>query len=169
MRRRRYIEVWRSGRALQACRRGGVDAWTVELRRCAVRVGTSRYGSLELWRRAAGGASICLKRSGDALQALPQKKCGALELKRIVVCRGNFSLSFLKARDSRHHSPARPTPREPTKFSEGNPLFYTGADAFKIGGPRTKSSGVRVFAGDKGHNQPTFVTFVTFANGDQMK
>jgi len=32
-----------------------------------------------------GRGGVCLKRSGDALQALPQKRCGALELKRIVV------------------------------------------------------------------------------------
>ncbi len=36
----------------------------------------------------------------------------------------------------------RPTPREHTKFSEGNPQFIMGRAPSKIGGPRTKSSGV---------------------------
>ena len=34
------------------------------------------------------------------------------------------------------------TPRKPTKFSEGRPPIYSEADAFKIGGPSTKSSGI---------------------------
>jgi hypothetical protein len=35
-----------------------------------------------------------------------------------------------------------PRSREPTKFSKGNPLFTSGENAFKIGDPTTKSSGV---------------------------
>ena len=31
--------------------------------------------------------------------------------------------------------------REPTKFSEGNPHIYSGEDAVKIGGTRTKFTG----------------------------
>ena len=36
-------------------------------------------------------------------------------------------------------SPQRPTPCVATKFSEGWPQIRSGADAFKIGGPRTNS------------------------------
>ncbi len=45
-------------------------------------------------------------------------------------------------------SPPLPTPREPTKFSEGPPQFFCGSGAFKIGRPHTKSSGgfTRLFA-----------------------
>src|SRR5436190_4928785 len=39
-------------------------------------------------------------------------------------------------------SPGLPTRRAPAKFSESNPPFYSGTDALKIGGTRTKSSGV---------------------------
>ena len=41
-------------------------------------------------------------------------------------------------------SAARPRPLEPTKFSGGNTLFYSGADTVTIEGPSTESSGVRL-------------------------
>jgi len=63
------VEIWRSGHALQVCRRGGVKAWSPgALEVCCRHVDVERYETLEacyrcvnvecrgmeLWRRAAG-------------------------------------------------------------------------------------------------------------------
>jgi len=58
----------------------------------------------------------------------------------------------------------RPTAGEPTKISEGNPLFIAGQDAAKIVGPPTKSSGIHeVSALQKGRylSSPTSLKFST--------
>ena len=63
------LEVWTSGALEACCRCRDMD----EAQRMA------------LWRCAAGVASKEVWSSGDALQALPQKRYGALELLCIVV------------------------------------------------------------------------------------
>src|SRR6266480_6055470 len=47
-------ELWTSGGAMQACRRGGMEG--MELWRRAAGVQTWTYGGMERWRRAAGVA-----------------------------------------------------------------------------------------------------------------
>ena len=86
------MELWSSEGALQACRRADVEVWRLgALEVCGacrdVEEAQRYQTSGDVLRRVdveTRGMQICS--SGGTLQALPQKRYGALELYRIVCC-----------------------------------------------------------------------------------